>query len=236
MTEGARGTLVLVGTPIGNLGDLSPRAVETLATAEIVACEDTRRTRQLLTHEGVTAGNRLVSLHAHNERSRIPELIRHLEAGATVAVVSDAGMPGISDPGSRLVHEAIESGISVTVVPGPSAAVAALVVSGLDTRAFCFEAFLPRKGRQRAEILSAISGRYQTTVVYESPYRIVATISDLAAACGDERRVAICRELTKLHEEIWRGTLGEAVRYYGDLTSRGRSPRGEHVIVVDGVR
>ncbi len=230
------GTLVLVGTPIGNLGDLAPRAVEVLASADLLACEDTRRTRQLLTYCGISAAGRLVSLHEHNEARRIPELLDRLARGETVAVVSDAGMPGVSDPGSRLVASAVEAGHTVTVVPGPSAAMAALVVSGLPTRSFCFEGFLPRKGRLRRELLDEIATGRRTTVLFESPYRVAATVSDLEDACGGDRRVAIVRELTKVYEEVWRGTLGEAVSRYGEIAARGTAPKGEHVIVVEGTQ
>ena len=223
----------MVGTPIGNLGDLPPRAVEALSSADVLACEDTRRTRQLLTHCGITGGGRLVSLHEHNEARRIPEILARLGQGETVAVVSDAGMPGVSDPGSRLVAAAVEEGVPVTVIPGPSAVMAALVVSGLPTRSFCFEGFLPRKGRFRRELLADIGAGSRTTVLFESPYRVAVTIADLAAACGEDRRVAIARELTKVHEEVWRGTLAEGIVRYSEMAARGAAPKGEHVIVIE---
>lgn len=223
------GILVLVGTPIGNLGDLSPRAVEVLRTADVIACEDTRRTRQLLTAAGVAAGGRLMAVHDHNEAAQVSGVLRRLAAGRRVAVVTDAGMPGISDPGERLVVAAAAAGYRVEVVPGPSAGVAALVVSGLPTGRSCFEGFLPRKGRDRARRMSEMAGERRTTVLFESPRRVQATVADLAAALGSERRVAIARELTKRFEEVWRGTLGDAVDHLA-----AREPLGEYVLVIDG--
>ncbi|HEX7276854.1 MAG TPA: 16S rRNA (cytidine(1402)-2'-O)-methyltransferase [Acidimicrobiales bacterium] len=223
------GVLVLVGTPIGNLGDLSPRAVEALRTADLIACEDTRRTRQLLTAAGVPAGNRLMAVHDHNEAAQVGEVLRRLDAGQQVAVVTDAGMPGISDPGERLVAAAAEAGHRVDVVPGPSAAVAALVLSGLPTARWCFEGFLPRKGRDRSRRLADLASERRTTVLFESPHRVEATIVDLAAALGGTRRVAIARELTKKYEEVWRGTMAEAATHLA-----GREPMGEYVLVVEG--
>lgn len=222
------GRLVLVATPIGNLGDLSPRAVEVLAGADVVACEDTRHSGRLLAHAGVRA-RRLVSLHEHNEASRTAELVEAMVGGATVAVVSDAGTPAVSDPGARLVRGAIEAGVPVTAVPGPSAALAALVVSGLDTTRWRFEGFLPRKGPERRARLADIAGSPVPSVCFEAPTRLAATLGELSAACGPDRQVAMARELTKLHEEVWRGTLGEAAERAG-----AGAARGEHVLVVDG--
>ena len=224
------GRLVLVATPIGNLGDLSPRAIEALAAADVVACEDTRHTGRLLQHARIRA-RRLVSLHGHNEASRAGELVAALAEGVTVAVVSDAGTPAVSDPGARLVMAAVDAGVEVSVVPGPSAAVAALVVSGLDTSRWRFEGFLPRKGPERRARLVEIAASPVVSVCFEAPTRIAATLGELSEACGAERRVAVARELTKLHEEVWRGTLGEAV---DRATSLPGPVRGEHVVVVDG--
>ena len=222
------GTLVLVGTPIGNLGDLSPRAAAALRDADAVACEDTRRTGRLLEHLGVRARALLV-VNDHTEAARIGEVLARLSAGETVVVVADAGMPGIADPGERLVRAAAQAGHAVEVVPGPSASVTALVVSGLPTGRFVFEGFLPRKGAGRGERLAAVAAEPRTVVLYEAPHRLVRTLADLAEACGGHRRVVLARELTKLHEEVWRGTLGEAV-------ARGLEgePRGEYVVVLDG--
>lgn len=222
------GAIVLVATPIGNLGDVSTRVVETLRSADLVCCEDTRRTRALLSAVGVPAGGRLRSLHAHNEAARIPELLAAASKGRTVAVVTDAGMPAISDPGARLTAAAADAGIRVSVVPGPSAVLAALVVSGLPTGRFCVEGFLPRSGGARRRRLDAVMSDLRTTVVLESPQRLASTLGDLAAREPD-RRVAICRELTKLHEEVWRGTASEAADHFSS-----RDVRGEVVVVVAG--
>jgi 16S rRNA (cytidine1402-2'-O)-methyltransferase len=222
-------SLILVGTPIGNLGDLSPRAVEALTVADTIACEDTRRTRALLSHLGLPAGRRLLAVHDHNEAAEVAKVLARLDQGERVAVVTDAGMPGISDPGERLVAAAAAAGHTVEVVPGPSAMVAALVVSGLSTSRFCFEGFLPRKGTARADRLAEVAADRRTTVLFEAPHRVRATVADLAAAAGGVRRVALVRELTKLHEEIWRGTLAGAVDHLA-----ATEPRGEYVLVLDG--
>lgn len=227
-TAGAGGRLVIVSTPIGNLGDLSPRAVDALRHADLVCCEDTRRTRALLTHAGVS-GRRLLSVHARNEAARLPQVLAHLATGETVAVVSDAGTPGVSDPGSRLVQAAVDAGVEVTAVPGPSAVLAALVVSGLPTARFCFEGFLARRGTDRRRRLEALAREERTTLIYEAPGRLAATLVDLAAACGGDRAVVVARELTKLHEELWRGTLAEAAPEFA-----GREVRGEVVVVLAG--
>lgn len=224
----ARGTVVLVATPIGNLGDLSRRALEALAGADVVCCEDTRRTRALLTAMGVPGAGRLLSLHAHNEAARIPELLAALAAGKSVAVVSDAGTPAVSDPGARLVRAAIDAGVPVTSVPGASSVLAALVVSGLATERFCVEGFLPRKGSARRARLESIVADERTTVVLEAPGRLAATLGDLAAL-APQRPVAVCRELTKLHEEVWRGTAVDAAGAFST-----RQVRGEVVVVVGG--
>ena len=222
------GRLVLVATPIGNLGDLSPRAVATLTEADVVCCEDTRRTRELLAHAGVR-GARLMSLHGHNEMARTAEVLALVSAGRTVAVVSDAGTPSVSDPGARLVAAAVEAGEDVSVVPGPNAAVAALVVSGLETDRFTFEGFLPRRGSARRRRLDTIASDERTVVLFEAPGRVAGTLTDLAASSPPDRRVAVVREITKLHEEVWRGTLGGAVTEFAR-----REVRGEVVVVLEG--
>lgn len=228
-TDGAaRGQLVLVATPIGNLGDLSPRAIETLAHADLVCCEDTRRTRALLTHAGVHAA-RLVSLHEHNEAARIPQVLARVAAGDTVAVVSDAGTPAVSDPGARLVAAAAAGGQRVSVVPGPSAPVAAVVASGFSTDRFCMEGFLPRTGAERRRRLDELAGERRTAVVLEAPGRLAATLGELARVCGPDRRVVVARELTKVHEELWRGTLAGAEAEFS-----ARDVRGEIVLVLEG--
>ncbi len=223
------GALVLVATPIGNLGDLSPRSVRALAEADVIACEDTRRTRQLLAHEGIPAAGRLVTVNDHTEAAQVQGLLARLDAGERVALVTDAGMPAVSDPGERLVAAAAAAGHRVEVVPGPSAALAALVVSGLPTGRFCFEGFLPRKGRARGERLAELAIERRTTVVFEAPHRVRQTVADLADAVDSLRRLVIARELTKAFEEVWRGTLAEA-----GVHLAATDPRGEYVLVLDG--
>jgi 16S rRNA (cytidine1402-2'-O)-methyltransferase len=219
------GTLTLVGTPIGNLGDLTERARSVLGAADLVAAEDTRRTGRLLQTMGIRAP--LVSYFEGNEQRRIPELLRALREGRDVALVTDGGMPGISDPGYRLVAACVAEGIPVDVAPGPSAAVAALVISGLPTDRFAFEGFLPRVGRARAERLRALASEPRTAVLFESPRRVAATLRDLLA--GGDRRVAVVRELTKRHQEVLRGLLSEVL---AELESRDL--KGEVVLVVEG--
>ncbi len=223
------GLLILVGTPIGNLGDLAPRGVEALAGADLIVCEDTRRTGRLLEAAGVAPRPPLLAVHQHNEARQVAGVVERLQAGATVAVVSDAGMPGVSDPGERLVRAAVAAGVEVRVVPGPSAGVAALVASGLAADRFAFEGFLPRQGRERAERLAEVAVERRTVVLYEAPHRLARTLEDLLGACGGERPVTLARELTKLHEELWRGTLAEAVVQVGVV-----EPRGEYVVVLGG--
>jgi len=228
MTEHARaGALVLVATPIGNLGDLSPRAIDALRDADVVAAEDTRRTRALLTHAGIPAGRRLRAVHSHNEREAAPGLVDEIAAGRLVAYVTDAGMPGISDPGERLVRACVERRLPVEVVPGPSAVLTALVLSGFPTGRFGFEGFLPRRGAARRERLAEIAAARRTTVLFEAPNRVQATIGDLLGNCGPLREIAIARELTKVHEEVWRGELSDAAAHVASI-----EPRGEHVIVI----
>jgi len=217
-------TLWLVATPIGNLGDLSPRAVDVLAHSRLICCEDTRRTGLLLQHAGVRA-ERLAVCNDHTETSRIDDVLYTLGNGHDVSIVSDAGTPGISDPGERVVRAAIDAGYTVSAVPGPSAAVMALTISGLAAGRFVFEGFLPRKGADRAERLAEIAAEHRTTVIYEAPHRALKTLDDLREACGDDRMIVVARELTKLHEEVVRAPLGEI-----DIGG----PRGEYVFVLDG--
>lgn len=221
------GRLTLVATPIGNLGDISARAVDVLRAVDVIACEDTRRTRALLTSLDVPGGRRLRAVHAHNEQTAAARLVEELRAGVNAAYVSDAGTPGISDPGERLVRACLDADIEVDAVPGPSALVTALVLSGLPTDRFVFEGFLPRKGGARAARLEGLADDNRTTVVFEAPSRIAATVAELADVCGPDRRVAIARELTKLHQEVWRGSLGEARAHVAET-----EPRGEHVLVI----
>ena len=223
----ARPAVILVGTPIGNLGDLSPRAVEALAAADVIAAEDTRRTRPLLTAMGIPTAGRLVSFHGPQEAELAARLVaRIVERQERLVCVTDAGMPGISDPGERLVTAALAAGVAVEVVPGPSAALTALVVSGLPTARFVFEGFLPRKGRQRTARLEALRTEERTVVLFEAPHRLEETLAGLAAALGPDRPVAVARELTKVFETVWRGTLGEAVAgAAGPSPGRRRRPR-----------
>ena len=220
--------MVLVGTPIGNLGDLSPRAVKALAAADLVCCEDTRRTGRLLQHAGIRA-QALRVVNDHTEESAVHHVLGRLAAGESVAVVSDAGMPGISDPGERLVRAALDAGYAVDVVPGPSAAITGLVASGLPAGRFVFEGFLPRKGSGRTARLRSVAQEERTVVLYEAPHRVARTLVDLAEVCGAERQVVLARELTKMHEELWRGSLGAAVTRVDEV-----DPRGEYVLVLEG--
>jgi len=219
------GRLVLVATPIGNLDDISHRAATTLATADMICCEDTRRTSTLLHHLGIS-GIALRICNEHTEHDLIDEVLGALAANAQVVVVSDAGTPAVSDPGQRLVAAAASAGHRIEAVPGANAVLTALVVSGLPTERFVFEGFLPRRGADRRDRLADIAAESRTVVLYEAPHRIRQTLDDLRAACGDTRRVAVSRELTKLHEDTVRGTLGDID--VGD-------PRGEYVIVLGGV-
>jgi 16S rRNA (cytidine1402-2'-O)-methyltransferase len=228
MSSSMSGRLVLVGTPIGNLGDLSPRALEALGQAAVVACEDTRRTGRLLSHFGISSPTYMV-VNEHTEGDAAERVLGHVQRGDVVVLVSDAGMPGVSDPGEYLVAQAIAAGVTVEVVPGPSALLHALVVSGLTTSRFVFEGFLPRKGSGRALRLRELSEEHRTAIVFEAPHRLEKTLNDLADACGGERRIVLARELTKLHEEIWRGTVSGAIDRCAEV-----DPRGEYVLVLDG--
>lgn len=219
------GTLWLVGTPIGNLGDISERARETLARSDVIACEDTRRTRALLTHLNIRAP-RLVSFFEGNERGRIPEILKLLREGSNVALVSDAGTPAISDPGYLLVAACVEEGLSVDAVPGPSAAITALMVSGLPTDRFAFEGFLPRTSGRRRKRLAELTTDPRTLVFFESPRRVAALLKDALDVFGD-RRAALARELTKVHQEVIRGPLAVIRERIGEV-------RGEVVLVVEG--
>jgi 16S rRNA (cytidine1402-2'-O)-methyltransferase len=222
------GRLVLVATPIGNLGDITPRAVEALRSADIVACEDTRRTGGLLSHLGISSPRKVV-VNEHTESAAAVHLVDAMRAGKIVALVSDAGTPGVSDPGERLVAAAVAAGISVTSTPGVSAAVMALSISGLPSGRWVFEGFLPRSGSGRTERLQTVATEPRTVVLYESPHRVARTLADLATACGGDRHVVLARELTKMHEEVWRGTLDEA-----NVMLANREPLGEYVLVLDG--
>ena len=221
------GKLILCATPIGNLEDITQRALRVLGSADVVACEDTRRTRKLLNHFSISARN-LVSYRESNERRSTPELVQRIKRGETVVLVSDAGMPGISDPGYRLVRACIDAGLSIEVVPGPTASVAALVLSGLPPGRFVFEGFLPRRSGDRRRRAAELAEETRTLVVYESPHRLEASIADLAEVLGD-RPAALVRELTKMHEEVRRGSLTDILQ-----SIRDSPPRGEIVLVIGG--
>ncbi|HEV2889194.1 MAG TPA: 16S rRNA (cytidine(1402)-2'-O)-methyltransferase [Frankiaceae bacterium] len=221
------GRLVLCGAPIGNVADASPRLARTLAEAGVVAAEDTRRLLRLARELDVRVA-RVVSYHDANESSRTPELLRALEAGETVALVTDAGMPGVSDPGYRLVAAAVAAGVDVTVVPGPSAVTAAVALSGLPSDRWCMEGFLPRKAGERRTRLADLADERRTLVLFEAPHRLAATLADLAEAFGGDRRAVACRELTKTYEEVRRGTLGELAEWAAGEV------RGELTLVVEG--
>ena len=219
--------LWLVATPIGNLGDMPPRAVEVLRAAGTVLCEDTRHSGKLFSHFGIS-GARLVVANEHTEHDATSAMLDALAGGAVVAVVTDAGTPGVSDPGGRLVRAALAAGHAVHAVPGPAAFVMAATLSGLPTDRIAFDGFLPRSGAERRVALTEAARERRTTVLYEAPHRLVRTVEDLRTACGGGRRVAIARELTKMHETVWRGTLDDAVAH---VTSE--EPRGEYVIVLE---
>lgn len=229
MTAGTGGAVTLVGTPIGNLADISHRAEEALARADRIACEDTRRTGRLLEHLDIPAP-RLVRMDEHTEHAVAGSLVEAAGSGEHVVVVTDAGMPGLSDPGAEVVRAANAAGVRLEVVPGPFAGATAAVLSGLldGSGRFTFEGFLPRKGRARGERLGELAASRVPVVVYESPNRVAATLEDLVTVCGAERGVSLSRELTKLHEETWRGVLGAASEHFSEV-----SPRGEFVIVVE---
>ena len=229
MSDDKEGKLSIVGTPIGNLGDFSPRGIETLESADYIAAEDTRVTLRLLTHFGIKKP--LLSYYKPKEQEKSARIIELLSEGSRIALVSDAGMPCVSDPGSVLVKKCLELGIAVEVIPGCNAAVAAVASSGLEIDRWVFEGFLPVQKKERAERLEQIKVLPHALVFYEAPHKIRQTLSDLAEALGEGRAAVLCRELTKLHEETIRGTLGELSRYYDET-----EPRGEYVIVVEGSR
>ncbi len=219
--------LYVVSTPIGNLGDMSRRGVETLEKADVVLAEDTRRTSVLLRHLGVST--RLVSAHEHNEAARASTVVEMLREGKEVALVTDAGTPLLSDPGARIVRAVVDAGFDVIPIPGASALLAALVVSGIAADRFTFYGFIPRKGADRAALLEEIAGLPHASVLYESPNRVARLLRDLAEVAGEARRVSVARELTKMHEEVFRGTLAEAA-----VRLEATQPLGEFVVVLEG--
>lgn len=222
------GTLYVVGTPIGNLEDMSFRAVRILQSVDAIAAEDTRHTGKLLHHFQIKTPQ--LSYHEHNRNSRIPEIIAQLQTGKAIAIVTDAGMPGISDPGSELVQACVEVGITVVPIPGASAVIAALSAAGLPTDRFVFEGFLPAKGKPRGDRLEFLQTESRTIIFYEAPHRLRQTLQDLATGFGEERQIVLARELTKLHEEFWRGKIKEAIALY-----QQKEPQGEYTLVVAGM-
>ncbi|AFY33587.1 16S rRNA (cytidine(1402)-2'-O)-methyltransferase [Calothrix sp. PCC 7507] len=226
-TDPKPGTLYVVGTPIGNLEDITLRAVRILQTVDLIAAEDTRHTGRLLQHLQIKTPQ--VSYHEHNRNSRIPELLAHLTNDKAIALVSDAGMPGISDPGYELVLACIGAGIPVVPIPGASAAITALSASGLPTDRFVFEGFLSAKAQQRREHLEFLQTECRTLIFYESPHRLRDSLQDLAEMLGSDRQIVLARELTKFYEEFWRGTIAEAIAHYSQ-----REPQGEYTLVLAG--
>ncbi|MFM7525573.1 MAG: 16S rRNA (cytidine(1402)-2'-O)-methyltransferase [Actinomycetota bacterium] len=222
------GRLVLVATPIGNLADITSRAVDALREADVICCEDTRHSSKLLQHIGVSE-RPLVIVNEHTEHDSREKLVSLVAQGKVVALITDAGSPGVSDPGERIVRAAIDAGLLVTSTPGPSAAIMAVTLSGLPSARFVFEGFLPRSGVERKERLEAMAAELRTAVLYEAPHRLHKTLTDLETMCGANRRIAIAAELTKVHEDIWRGTLHDAVKRHAD-----GEPRGEFVLVLAG--
>ena len=221
------GTLYLVATPIGNLADISERAVKVLTEVDFIAAEDTRNTLRLLSALGIS--NTLVAYHDHNRREAGERIAARLEAGESCALVTDAGTPAISDPGEDIVALCAEKGIPVTSVPGACAFVTALTLSGLPTERFCFEGFLPVKGKERRERLDALAAETRTFILHEAPHKLKTTLGDLKEILGGDRRIALCRELTKLNEDVLRTTVAQAVEYY-----ENHEPRGEYVLVIEG--
>lgn len=222
------GTLYIVGTPIGNLEDMTFRAVRILQNVDLIAAEDTRHTAKLLQHFQVKTPQ--ISYHAHNRCQRLGELLEKLHQGSTIALVTDAGMPGISDPGYELVKACAEENINIIPIPGVSASITGLSVSGLPTDRFIFEGFLPTKLKERQAKLAEFMRESRTIILYEAPHRVRQTLQDFADTFGSEREIVLARELTKLHEEIWRGTLVNAILYYQD-----KEPKGEYTIILGGV-
>ena len=223
------GTLYLVPTPLGNLSDISDRCRETLANADFIAAEDTRVSLRLLNHLDIKKP--LVSYYEHNKQTSGPRIVERLLGGESCAIVTDAGSPAISDPGEDLVRLCAEAGVTVTAIPGPCAAVTALSISGLPTGRFTFEGFLSTNKKSRFAHLDSLRTEQRTMIFYEAPHKLTATLTDLAQVFGETRRISLCRELTKLHEEVLRMTMGEAVQYY-----RTTEPRGEYVLVVEGAQ
>ena len=227
MSENQAGLLYLVGTPIGNLEDITLRAIRILTEVDLIAAEDTRRTGKLLQHLQISTPQ--ISYHEHSSTSRIDELLERLQQGDNIALVTDAGMPSISDPGVKLVRAAIALSIKVVPIPGGTAAISALAASGLATDKFVFEGFLPLKEKERRARLQLLHSETRTVVLYEAPHRLLKTLTDLTSVMGKEREIVLARELTKIHEEFWRGKLSNAIALYGK-----RQPKGEYTLLIEG--
>lgn len=228
MEQDGKGKLYLCATPIGNLEDMPVRAVRVMKEADLIAAEDTRNSIKLLNHFEIDTP--MTSYHEFNKYDKAVYLVNKMLEGKNVALVTDAGTPGISDPGEELVKQCIASGIEVISVPGPAACINALIISGLPARRFSFEAFLPADKKERAAVLEEMSRETRTMIIYEAPHRLIKTLTELSGVLGGDRPVSVCKELTKKHEQVYRGTLESAVRYY-----EADSPRGEYVIVVKGI-
>ncbi len=231
-----QGKLILCATPIGNLGDITPRVLEALRSADVIAAEDTRNSRKLLTHFDIHTP--MISYHENNRFDRGRELVGRMLSGETIALITDAGTPAISDPGEELVAMAAEAGIAVTSLPGAAACITALTLSGLPARRFVMEGFLPRDKKEREEILEELQKETRTIILYEAPHRLKKTLAELADALGTDRRIALCRELTKIHETVLRETIGDTLLRYGagNIQREGaEEPRGEYVLVIEGM-
>ena len=225
--EQTKGKLYLCATPIGNLEDMPHRGIRIMKEADLIAAEDTRNSIKLLNHFEIKTP--MTSYHEYNKVDKARTLVEKLMQGKTIVLISDAGTPGISDPGEELVKQCVEAGIEVLSIPGPAACINALIISGLPTRRFVFEAFLPADKKERAHVLSDLENETRTIIIYEAPHKLIKTLKELTEHLGCERKAAICKELTKKHETVYRSTLGEAVTYY-----ENNEPRGEYVIVIEG--
>ncbi len=221
------GKLYLCATPIGNLEDMPVRAIRIMKEADLIAAEDTRNSIKLLNHFEIDTP--MTSYHEYNKVDKARVIVDKLKAGMNIALITDAGTPGISDPGEELVRQAVDAGIEVIPIPGPAACINALIVSGLSTRRFCFEAFLPADKKERQAVLSELKTQTYTIIIYEAPHHLVKTLSELCDALGGDRKIAVCKELTKKHETVFRTTLSQAVQHYTD-----NEPRGEYVLVIEG--
>lgn len=227
MNENGIGELYLCATPIGNLDDMTFRCIRILKEADVIAAEDTRNSIKLLNHFEIKTP--MTSYHEFNKVEKARILVDKMRSGETVALITDAGTPGISDPGEELVRQCIEAGIKVTPVPGAAACINALIMSGMPTRRFCFEAFLPSDKKEKADVLSQLKTEQRTIIIYEAPHRLIRTLTELESALGGARKIAVCKELTKRHETVYRDTIAGALSYYTE-----NEPKGEYVLVIEG--